>query len=134
MIRPGIFALLLMSMLAACGTPQQQCIAQNTRELRVVDRLIAEVQGNLARGYALRETTVTQPEWQDCLRKTRNKQGKTVLVESLCLEDEAVTVQKPEPIDPAAEKRKLAGLQEQRRGLAQRAEGAIAACRAQYPD
>jgi hypothetical protein len=57
-----------------------------------------------------------------------------VVVESLCLEDESVTVEKPEAIDPAAERRKLAGLQEQRRGLAKQAEAVVAACRAEYPE
>ena len=37
--------------LAACGTPQEQCIGAATRDMQVVNRLIAEVQGNLARGY-----------------------------------------------------------------------------------
>jgi hypothetical protein len=134
MITPRLFPILGLALLTACGTPQEQCVARNTRDLRTVDKLIAEVQGNLARGYALRETTVTRPSWESCLRKTVNKKGKAVVVESLCLEDESVTVEKPEAIDPAAERRKLAGLQEQRRGLAKQAEAVVAACREEYPE
>ncbi len=131
-LAPLLTALLLL--LTACGTPQEQCISRNTRDLRIVDKLIAEVEGNLARGYALRETTTTRPSWESCLRQTTNKKGKAVVVESLCLEDEAVTITKPEAIDPSAERQKLAGLQEQRRKLAGQAKAVGATCRAQYPE
>ncbi|GHC63840.1 hypothetical protein [Neogemmobacter tilapiae] len=134
MITPRLLPLVALAFLAACGTPQEQCVARNTRDLRTVDKLIAEVQGNLARGYALRETTVTRPSWESCLRQTTNKKGKPVVVETLCLEDETTTVTKPEAIDPGAERRKLAGLQEQRQKLAGQAEAMVKACRAQYPE
>jgi hypothetical protein len=133
MITPRLLPLVALAFLVACGTPQEQCIARNTRDLRTVDKLIAEVQGNLARGYALRETSVTRPAWESCLRKAVNKKGKVVVVESLCLEDETTTVTKAEAIDPGAERRKLAGLQEQRQKLAGQAEAVVTACRAQYP-
>ena len=38
-------------LLTACGTPQEQCISANTRDLQVVDRLIRDSEANLARGY-----------------------------------------------------------------------------------
>jgi hypothetical protein len=42
-------ALLSLLLLTACGTPQEQCINSVTRDMRVVDRLIAETEANLAR-------------------------------------------------------------------------------------
>ena len=36
--------LLPVLFLAACGTPQEQCISANTRDLQVVDRLIRMIQ------------------------------------------------------------------------------------------
>ena len=46
------------ALLAACGTPQEQCIAYGTRDLRTVDKLIVETEGNLTRGYALEEKVI----------------------------------------------------------------------------
>lgn len=123
-----------MILLSACGTPQEQCIARSAQPLRTVDQLIAEVQGNLDRGYALREVAATRSVWRDCVRASRNKQGQVKLVESLCLEDEATIVEKPAAIDPAEERRKLAALVEHRRQLAATVARASADCRAQFPE
>jgi len=130
-------AMCLCLMLAGCGTPQERCISSVTRDLRVVDRLIAESQANLARGYAVVNQTVYVPVWEYCTPPVlvRPKDGsQPVLVPGrMCLDDEPRTVRRPVAIDPAAEKRKLAGLQDQRRKLVARAEPAIAQCRASYP-
>jgi hypothetical protein len=132
-----LFAGVLCLMLAGCGTPQERCISSVTRDLRVVDRLIAESQANLARGYALVNQTVYVPVWEYCTPPVlvRPKDGsQPVLVPGrMCLDDEPRTVRRSVAIDPAAEKRKLAGLQDQRRKLVARAEPAIAQCRASYP-
>ena len=58
--------LVLPLILVACGTPQERCINQQTRDLRVVEGLIADTQRNLDRGYAVEEYTVTTVEWQPC--------------------------------------------------------------------
>ena len=55
--------------LAGCGTPQEQCINRNTRDLRTVDRLIVETQGNLQRGYALETVTRYEDFWDTCLEQ-----------------------------------------------------------------
>ncbi|MGB8815084.1 MAG: hypothetical protein WCC57_18035, partial [Paracoccaceae bacterium] len=52
--------------LTACGTPQEQCINRNTRDIRVIDRLIAETETNLSRGYALEEVTYYRHVWNRC--------------------------------------------------------------------
>ncbi len=130
-------ALCLALLLAACGTPQERCISDVTRELRVVDRLIADSQANLSRGYALVNQTVYVPVWEYCTPPVvvRPADGSApVLVPGrMCLDDEPRTVRRPVAIDPAAEKRKLAGLQDQRKALVARSEPAIAQCRARYP-
>jgi hypothetical protein len=61
-------AFLTLATLTACGTPQEQCISRNTRDLRTVDRLIAESEGNLARGYAFETVTVYEDYWTYCER------------------------------------------------------------------
>ncbi len=58
--------LALVLALTACGTPQEQCIRANTKELRQVDALIAETRANLSRGYAYDEQTVTDWDWEPC--------------------------------------------------------------------
>ena len=130
LILPGLL------FLAACGTPQQQCIARETRDLRVVDRLIDETQGNLDRGYAFEEVTVFTTEYVDCTPQVVVPEGAPVPVveRRLCLEDVPETVQRPVAIDLAAEQRKLDSLLIKRRDLLARAEGVIAACKAAYPE
>ena len=64
--------LLPLSLLAACGTPQQNCIRGNTREYRVLTNLLAETEANLARGYAWKERQVMRTELDFCRRAVRD--------------------------------------------------------------
>ncbi len=127
--------LVACGLLAACGTPQEQCIGRNTRDARVVERLITETQGNLTRGYALDRVTVSTPVWTLCETQSftegRKKKPPTP---RYCWEDRDETVTRPRAIDLAAEQRTLNGLIEKRRALLATAAPAIAACRAQYPE
>jgi hypothetical protein len=125
------FALALVLILAACGTPQEQCIRANTKELRQVDALIAETQSNLARGYGYEEHTVTDWDWEPCFvgRPVANDRHS-----DMCWEPYERTVRKAVAIDPAVEKRKLAALTARRKVLVSQAAPAVAACKAQYPE
>ncbi|MGL4319917.1 MAG: hypothetical protein ACRCS3_03570 [Paracoccaceae bacterium] len=122
--------------LAACGTPQQQCISRETRELRVVERLIAETQANLDRGYGFEEVTIFTTEYVDCTPQVIVPPGEPApeIERRLCLEEVPETVRRPVALDLGAEQRKLDGLLTKRRDLTARAEDAIAACRAAYPE
>lgn len=122
-----------LALLAACGTPQQQCIAGQTRELRVIDRLIADTDRTLTRGYAVEERVEYRPDWVECGPVRRTKDGRTIRP-SRCFEDRPVTLRVPVAIDPAAEARKLDGLQARRAALTAAAAPAIDACQAQYPE
>lgn len=126
-------SLAALAFVAACATPQQQCILSQTRELRVLDRLIAETDANLTRGYAIEERVGYETGWVPCGPVRRTKDGRVVRPAGLCLDDRPVTVRSPVAIDPAAEARKLEALQARRAALAARVEPAVAACRAQYP-
>lgn len=132
---------ILMAMtaaLVACGTPQEQCIRSQTRELRTVDRLIAETRSNLARGYAYETQEITRTEWVICdyIDVPPSKPGgaKPPPKPRYCLDDVTETVRKAVAIDPAAERRKLAGLTDRRSVLNRQAVAAIEQCRAQYPE
>lgn len=119
--------------LSACGTPQEQCISRNTRDLRTVDRLIEETQGNLARGYAYETITTYEDYWTPCPVPVP-VEGQPVPKPRMCMDERPVTEQRPKAIDLNAEARKLASLQEKRKSLAREAERVIAACKAQYPE
>ena len=123
---------LALAALAACGTPQEQCISRNTRDLRTVDRLINEAEGNLARGYAFETVTVYEDYWTTCDRSAR--EGQPAPPPRLCLDERPVTRRQPKAIDLKEEARKLDSLREKRKDLARQAEKVIAACKAQYPE
>lgn len=125
-------ALLTLALLAACGTPQEQCIRRETSELRKVDRLLAEVRANLDRGYALRTETYSIPVREVC-EVTRDADGK-IIDRDYCWKTETRTRQVPEAIDPQAEQRKAQALERQRRTLVRESAAAIEACKLAYPE
>jgi len=118
--------------LTACATPQQQCIGQVSRNLVVVDKLIAVTEGNLARGYAIVDAPSTHPEFVDCTPEATvahpNPRPRQ------CLVDVADTVQRPVAIDLNAEAAKLASLRAKRAQLATSTNASIVACQRQYPE
>lgn len=94
-----LLPLLILSALAACTPPGPVC--RVGPELRTIDQLIAETQGNLDRGYVM--VPASGPGTDLCLRG-----GNWGLGLSLCTDGSAG--EKPVAIDAAAERRKLAGL------------------------
>lgn len=131
-MRRLILSMSVLSLLAACGTPQEQCINRNTRDLRTVEKLIAEVQGNLDRGYAIEQYSVSVPVWKDCVVPSNDP---TAPVQTrLCLDEETETRTRPVAVDLNAERAKLESLFTKRDQLAQEAQGVIAQCKAQYPE
>lgn len=125
-------ALPLLLVLASCGTPQEQCISYNTRDLRTVDRLIEETQGNLDRGYAIETITTYEDYWGYCPQP--QLEGAPPVPPRMCLKDRAVTVDRPKAINLYDEAQKLDSLKAKRRDLARTAEALIASCKAQYPE
>ena len=127
-------ALLLCMALAACATPQEACIGQATRELRTLDGLLAEVQANLDRGYALEERTRWRMDWRICEAAVAATADTPAVPAKWCWVREPYTVTDRVPIDPEAERRKLAGLKAHRAREFQRAQTAVAECRVLYPE
>ena len=123
-------ALLPLVLLVACGTPQEQCIARAGTDLRTLDALIAETEGNIARGYAIRTETREQPYMTIC--SSRDKDGN--IRSEACWAGRPVTTEKAEAIDLDAEAAKLASMKRKRADLAQGYSAAVAACRASYPE
>ena len=119
------FSFLMPLLLIGCGTPQERCIASVTRDMRVVDRLIVEVEGNLKRGYAFEEKEVIRSRFVDC---------STGGVAQMCLDDVTETERSAVAIDLTAEAAKLASLKAKRAAQATEAAPAISTCRAQFPE
>lgn len=118
--------------LVACGTPQEQCIRGVAHDMTVLDRLIVEAQGNIARGYGYAETVVSSPEFVDCTvgatASNPNPKPQT------CFTDVPTTVTKPVAIDLNAEAAKLSSMQQRRAQIARALAPAIADCQARYPE
>jgi hypothetical protein len=121
-------------LLVACGTPQEQCINRNTRDLRTMQKLVDETQANLTRGYAIEEYTVWVPVWQICEVQPVTDPALPAPPPRYCFEDEPQTRTRPKAIDLNAERAKLESLLQRRDELARAAEPVIAQCRAQYPE
>lgn len=132
--RPILLSLAAVLAVAGCGTPQQQCIARNTREYRTVSELLAEVEGNLARGYAWEERQVSSREWDECPAVVRGPGGEPRAVMRPCWRRVTETERFRVPIDPLTEARKRDGLIARQAALRPQAEAAIRACRAAYPE
>ena len=126
-------SLVAFALLAACGTPQEQCIARNTRDLRTVDRLILETEGNLKRGFALETVTRFEDYWGTCLERG-SVGGELVAISRPCLKERSYTEQRPKAIDLEAEARKLESLTSKRSDLARDAKPVIAQCKAEFPE
>jgi hypothetical protein len=116
--------------LAACGTPQERCIARETRDIRVLDRLIAETQGTIARGYALQTDSFVVSQTYPC--QVRGPDGRTVT--SLCDRDEVIERTRPVAVNLEDERAKLRTMEARRTEMARAATGAVEACRAAYPE
>ena len=124
--------------LLACGTPQERCIAGATRDLQVINGLIAETQANLARGYSLEESVISSPTWVYCdqpMLVTQPDGSQTWIIGGgMCLDTYTRTIERPRAIDPGLERRKLDGLIRQQALLTKQAAPAIEQCRLSYPE
>ena len=123
-------ALLALALLAACGTPQEQCIARQGQELRTLQALARETRANLARGYGIEERQEVSEIRRRC--DTVNAEGETVTIR--CDEVEVDNVRVPVALDLAAERQKLAQLESRIARERARVAAAADACRQAYPE
>ena len=124
------FLILLLLPLAACATPQQQCQNNATRDLRVLDDLIAETRLNVSRGYAIEEEVVPRVGITTCFGNGFYGSGYGGV--SFCSGTSTSVRRTPVAIDIEAERRKLDGLEQSRVAAAGRAQSALANCQAQF--
>lgn len=125
--------LLALPLLAACATPRETCLGAATQNLRVVDSLIAEVQANLQRGFAIREDPYVTGALDICFGNGGYWGGGMGMGMSYCTMPQTRYREVPVPIDPVSEKRKLADLQETRARLVKQSEAQVQQCNYRYP-
>lgn len=122
--RPWLWLLLAPLVLGACaGVGRDQCLRSAVSEVRTIDRLIAEAEAGLARGYGIDRQTVPYLERRRC-----GDGGGS------CLYSETYVEETPKAIDPNSETAKLTLLRARREAALPRALAHIAACKAQYPE
>jgi hypothetical protein len=104
------FAVLCLLPLAACIQGQPTCTSPAARELRTIDRLIADTETTIDRGFVTAASEGARVNF--CLGGGGNNVGV-----SFCADPTRRNV----PIDRASEQRKLDGLLERRAALARQA-------------
>lgn len=127
-------AFLALAALSACGTPQERCINAATRELRILDRLTAEVQANIERGYALEEVTLTRDRWVLCRPLIPATATEAAQQSQLCLREERYTETRPKAINLAEERQTLAEMRKKRVELDRATAKAVASCKLTHPE
>ena len=119
-------SLTALAFLAACATPQEQCINTASNEARTLRNLIAKTQGNIGRGYAIHRSQESYEVLEICYDKDKKPYQ--------CSSTAYRTVETPVTIDVAEERRKLAQLKSHLPAATRRMNAGIANCRVQYPE
>lgn len=125
-------ALILLPLVAltACATPREQCINGATRQVATFDRLIAETQGNIDRGFGIFETEEVRVIRRTC----QDKHEDGTVFRYRCDDTETFTRREPVALDIGQERVKLAQLQERRAEAAAQAQRAVRQCIATHPE
>lgn len=116
--------------LAACATPREQCINDVTRETRIMSSLIAETEGNIARGYALEERQDVRTVMRRC--EGKNEDGSTFTF--MCQDTDTINTTVPVAIDLDAERAKLASLRERFTQTQSASNQGVAQCIRMHPE
>ena len=129
-MRPVFAALLPVLALAACQTPREACLSEASQELRTVESLIRETQGNLSRGYAIETEQEVEVIRTTCEVELDDGTEGTVP----CDRTDVDEVERPVAIDLVAERAQLDSLLEQRGRLLSQAQARQQTCVATYPE
>lgn len=118
--------LTVLTMLSACATPQQQCIATASAETRALQAQIKETQATIARGYAVHEQSVPYTSTNICYDGKKQRY--------LCPRTEFRRIETPVSVDIAAEKAKLAQLKTRFSKAQPKALSGIETCKKAHPE
>lgn len=116
--------LVLLLALGACATPQQQCIAKATVELRSLQSQIRTTEATIARGYAIHKQSVPYRNPQICYDRQKKPY--------VCSHTRFHRIEVPVTVNIGAEKAKLAALKAQLSTAQTKAAKGTQACRQTY--
>lgn len=124
-MKPFLAALAGLTLLSAC-TEQDLCILRNTQDLRSAESRISELEGNVARGYAIHRTTEPYTYTGVC----RDRNGEPYE----CTKTDFRSVERPVSIDVADQRAQLASLRARLPALQEKANLARSQCAQLYPE
>tara|TARA_R110002167_G_scaffold366382_1_gene595629 strand:- start:16344 stop:16727 length:384 start_codon:yes stop_codon:yes gene_type:complete len=119
----------LLSFAAACATPREACLSQVNKDQSVLERLVVETRGNLARGYAVE----TQQKMREVRAICRSTLPDGTEIKTRCTKTQVREVRVPVAIDLNAERAKLASLEERQQQMQANAQVARQQCLAANP-
>jgi len=123
----GIIVVASALILTGCATPQQQCIAGATAEVRFLEEELVERRVNIARGYAIRRETRAEMLPQFCYSPVTR-------MRVMCMEPVHTVHESRRPINVADEQERIAQLERALARERQLAEQSVNQCRAQFPE
>lgn len=110
-----------------CATPQQQCVAGATAEVRFLEEELVERRVNIARGYAIRRETRTEMLPEFCYSPVTQ-------MRFMCMEPVHTVRESRRPINVTDEQERIAQLERALARERQLADQAVNQCRAQFPE
>lgn len=120
--------ILSLFVLAGCANPRQDCIDDATKDLRIVQGLIADTEATLERGYAIQTETRTVLYTDFCIG-TGIRNGHF----SFCNRAQPVTSRTPVAVDLSVERKKLLSLKRKEAELKARSANNVQRCELAHP-
>ncbi len=112
-----------LALLAGCAGSQDRCIRSASRDLRTIDALIQETEGNIARGYAYETVPINVSVGVSYCGYSWGNVGV-----GICAGNNTGTTRQAVAIDLGEEQKKLAELRRKRSEIATATAPAVAAC------
>lgn len=128
-MRPINFVLIAPFALAACASPYDRCVRQNSSDFLRLSAQIETTEGNISRGYAIHKQTVPETVWERCPRYHNGK----ITGYRICPETYYREIETPVVISVPDERAKRDRLLRERSRLQPRHDAVTQQCRAAHP-
>lgn len=119
-------SLAALGLVGACATPKEQCISQATLNLRTLNGLISETEGNISRGYAIHKQSVPYTYSGTCYNERLGAYA--------CPKTGSRIQETPVPIDVSDQRKRLGSLKKQLPEAKRVAAHKVKQCEATYPE
>lgn len=121
-------AILPLLLLAACADPRAACLTQATKDLSIVQALIADTEATIERGYAIQTETRTVIYTNFCVGSGNKNGGFT-----FCNYPHPGTIKTPVAVDLNVERAKLRSLRTKEGELKRSSAIAQQRCELEFP-